>query len=227
MNLTIVLPVYNEEKNIELVMQKLASWYDASTDTISIIFVDDGSTDHSALLLKAICNQYAYVLCVTHETNKGYGAAVRTGLDAASTEWIGFMDSDDQFEPSDFNLLIKHANTFDAVAGYRANRADSTKRKVFAWGYGLLSQIILGVWKRDMNCAMKIMKRSVWTTVRPTVSTGGIFNAELFFNSKQHNVAWKQVPVPHYPRHHGQQTGGSVKVVLQALSELVKLRFFS
>ena len=161
---------------------------------------------------------------VSFAANKGYGAAVRAGCDAASEELIAFMDSDGQFDSRDFNLLISQLGQYEVVVGRRRKRADPVMRKLNAKLFGLLSWLVLGVWVRDINCAMKIFRRSVWGKARPAISTGALFNAELFYNLKRHKIQWKQIDVSHYPRKAGEQTGANLSVIIKMFKELLRVR---
>lgn len=186
----------------------------------AIICVDDGSTDGTAQVLLRLKQTYPNLLIVTHAKNIGYGAAVRSGCDAADTEWIAFMDSDGQFHAEDFSKLVPFCSSYFFVVGRRRKRADPFMRKLNAKCFGILTWVSLGVWVRDVNCAMKIYRKDVWQKIRPTFSTGALFNAELFARARQAGVVWKQVPVSHYPRIRGAQTGANPGVILRMFKEL-------
>lgn len=196
------------------------AWMKKAGITGSIICVDDGSRDGTAKTLLALQQAYPNLKVVTHPKNIGYGAAVRSGCDAADTEWIAFMDSDGQFHAEDFNNLLPFCGEFGFVVGRRRKRADPLMRKLNAKCFGILAWLSLGVWARDVNCAMKIYRREIWQNIRPTFSTGALFNAELFARAKREGVAWKQVDVSHYPRIRGAQTGANPGVILRMFKEL-------
>ena len=94
-----------------------------------------------------------------------------------------------------------------------------------AKGLGLLNRILFGVWVHDISCAMKLIRRSRWPEIRPRVTSGALFNLELFARIKQHGIEWRQVFVNHYPRSAGVQTGANPRVLGRALRELVVLRW--
>jgi glycosyltransferase involved in cell wall biosynthesis len=192
-----------------------------------VIVVDDGSRDGSAQVLQALKAEFPELRVVTHLKNLGYGTAVRSGLDAATSEWIGFMDSDQQFMAEDFDKLSALSASAPFITGRRRHRADPLQRKINAKIFGILVWLILGVWIRDVNCAMKLMKRTIWQQVRPRVATGGLFNAEVFYRLKRAGIVWKQVDVRHFPRKAGAQTGASPRVILTAIKEMFVLRFQS
>jgi dolichol-phosphate mannosyltransferase len=90
--------------------------------------------------------------------------------------------------------------------------------------FGILSYLMLGIWVRDINCAMKVFRRDLWKTIRPRVATGALVNAEMFYRMKRKNILWKQVDVHHYPRQFGTQTGAKLSVILRMFKELWTLR---
>lgn len=126
--------------------------------------------------------------------------------------------------PSPVSSPLGRGGSFDVVVGRRRKRADPFLRKVNAKLFGLLSLGVLGIWVRDVNCAMKVFRRSVWERARPVVTTGALLNAEFFYNLKRQGIPWKQVDVAHYPRRAGKQTGANPRVILRMFRELMVLR---
>ena len=224
MRLSIVLPCLNEEKNIRLTVGNLQQWFLASGIDGDIIVVNDGSTDGTPQILEEMKREMPKLTVVTHPMNSGYGAAVRSGCDVATGDVMGFMDSDGQFDPTDFDLLIPLLDKYPFATGRRRHRADPLMRKVNAKLFGFLSFLILGIWVRDVNCAMKLWKREIWTSIRPTFATGALVNAEIFYRLKRAGLRYGQVDVKHFPRQFGIQTGAKLSVILRMLRELVALR---
>lgn len=223
MQLSIALPCFNEEENLPATIEDVHGWMDRRDIEGKIIAVDDGSRDGTGAVLRRLQDRYPRLRIVTHEANRGYGAAVRSGCDAAVTEWIGFMDSDGQFHAEDFDKLLLSSGTYSLVVGRRRKRADPFLRKVNAKCFGLLAWLVFGVWVRDINCAMKVFRHDLWQRIRPLHATGALFNAELFVRARRAGVRWHQIDVSHYPRTKGLQTGASPVVILRMFRELGKL----
>ncbi len=222
-NLSIILPCYNEEQNIAASVQDVHEWMKKKNIEGEIIVVNDGSTDGTADVLQSLVQTYDNLCIVSHHPNKGYGAAVRAGCDRARSDIVAFMDSDGQFRAEDFDRLLPHLERFAFVTGRRRRRADPFMRKLNAKLFGLLTWVVLGVWVRDVNCAMKIFRRDIWQRIRPVHATGALVNAEMFLNLKKNGIAWHQVDVPHYPRKFGAQTGANLSVILKMFRELLTL----
>ena len=224
MSLSVVLPCYNEEENIENTTRDLLWWFDASQTDGEIIIVNDGSKDASAEIVQKLQTQDERVRPVFHEVNKGYGAAICSGCDVATKDVIGFMDSDGQFHAEDFAKLLPHIHEYDLVTGIRTKRADPLPRKLNAALYGTLTRLALGIKVQDLNCGMKIFKASAWTKLRPVYGMGALFNAEVFLAAKEEGIAFYQTPVGHYPRTAGNPTGAKISVILRMFKELFMLK---
>ena len=225
MQLSIALPCYNEEENIEQTIADVSAWFDTAGVEGEIVAVDDGSTDGTRETLDRLTTQLPELRLVVHEQNLGYGAAVRSGLDTGTMDWLAFMDSDGQFRVSDFDKLIPYAREAEVITGRRFKRADPLVRRLNAKGFGLLNRVFFGVSVHDINCAMKMIRRERWPEIRPSVTGGAVFNLELFARVKKHEVEWRQVFVNHYPRSAGTQTGANPRVILRALREMLVLRW--
>jgi glycosyltransferase involved in cell wall biosynthesis len=223
-SISIALPCYNEEANVEQTIRDVLRWFVEDQVDGEIIAVNDGSRDGTGAVLARLAAEISQLKVVTHEVNRGYGCAVQSGLDAGTKEWIAFMDSDGQFKAHDFRKLLPFVGEYAIITGRRRKRADPFMRKLNAKGFAVLNVLILGIWVRDINCAMKMFRRDIWSTICPEFATGALFNAETFYRAKRKGIAWKQVFVEHYPRLYGQQTGAKLSVILRMFRDLVRLR---
>jgi len=223
-SLSLVLPCYNEEQNAAAAVRDAAAWFKRAGRRGEIIAVNDGSRDGTGAVLAGLQREVPELRIVTREHNGGYGIAVRAGCDAATCEWIAFMDSDGQFHAEDLDLLLEHAGSFPFVTGRRARRADSLLRNTFGKILGAMNVLVLQLWVRDVNCGMKMFHRSIWPLIRPEYGVEKLFNTEVFLRLKRCSIPWRQVNVPHFPRLAGAQTGGSVRVILRMFKELLDLR---
>lgn len=220
MNLSLVLPCFNEAQNIRDVSASALA-----CDFISeIILVDDGSRDGTGRVIDELASEDARIRAIHHPENRGYGAAIQSGVDVAEGEVVAWMDSDGQFHPEDLLLLLEKIGDAPFIAATRRKRADHLHRLLLGKCYGALIACFLGVHVRDLNCGMRLFKKALWEKIRPTKSSGALINAEVFLRLKRQGIPWVHVPVPHYPRLHGSPTGGSPRVILRMFRELWHLR---
>lgn len=224
MHISVVLPCYNEAANIERTTLSVLQWFDRLGYDGEAIIVDDGSTDNSPNILQSLAARDGRVRIVTHQKNKGYGEAVKSGCDAASKEWIAFMDSDGQFSIDDLSILLSHTDQYAFVTGRRRKRADPFFRVVFGKLLGLLIFCNFGLWLRDVNCGLKMFRKDVWPRIRPAAGREKFFNAEMFLRLEKEKIPWLQVDVPHYPRKFGAPTGGTGAIIVRMMKELKEVK---
>ena len=122
---TIVVPVYNEEDNLLRVEKELSNYFKIATVSTSVLFVNDGSKDKSQELIEAICKRNEAFNYISFKENRGLSAAIKAGFDTVKSELVGYIDSDLQTAPEDFNLLLEHSKDYHLVTGVRSNRKDS------------------------------------------------------------------------------------------------------
>jgi glycosyltransferase involved in cell wall biosynthesis len=218
-----VMPAYNEEANLEESVSRMARALEANTRGFEIIVVDDGSQDGTASLLERLKTAHPNLRVIRHPVNRGYGAAVRSGFDAARFGWIFMMDADNQFDPAEIELLLSRAADADIVAGYRKLRRDPLLRRLNAWAFFTMVRLLFGRLARDVNCAFKLIRRDLVARMA-LHSEGALINTEMLVLARQLQARVVEVPVHHYPRTAGKQTGANVAVVVRAFRELLAFR---
>lgn len=221
-SISVVLPAHNEEANIERVVRDSLALLPDITERYEVIVVDDGSTDRTAQVVRGLAEEDGSVRLIQHGHNRGYGAAVWTGLSSSRMDFAFFTDADDQFELSDLRRFVGYAPRYDAVIGYRARRMDRPHRYLLARGWGLLVSCCLGVRVRDLNCAFKLFRRKRLEEI-DLLATGALINGELLARLARRGVQMIELPVSHRPRQHGEQSGDRPRVILRALRELFRL----
>jgi glycosyltransferase involved in cell wall biosynthesis len=220
-SITAVLPAYNEEAIIAETLRATHEALRATGARAEVIVVDDGSVDGT----RAECERMAAALdgvrIIVHPANRGYGGALRTGLDAASGTAVFLMDSDGQFDPSDIGLLIERWDDRTVVCGYRAKRRDPWVRRLNHRAFFAVVEMAFGRTARDVNCAFKLFPRAVG---RGLAAEGALISTELLVRARDHGYRIVDVAVPHHPRRTGAPTGARVSVILRAFVELWRLR---
>jgi glycosyltransferase involved in cell wall biosynthesis len=220
--LSVCLPAYNEEANIRDTVMAACAILPEFVQRFEVVVVDDGCKDQTAAIVLALAALDPRIRLVQHEQNRGYGAAVATGLRAARGELVFFMDSDGQFSLLDMGQLLCKLRSNDAVIGYRYARADSLRRKLMAWGWGKLIGVVVGVRVYDLDCAFKLFRRELIDRIRLTTSSPAI-NAEILLQCRQVGARIAQTPVQHFPRYHGVAAGCGLRMITRAFRELPRL----
>ena len=161
-SISLTLPCYNEEQNIERVVENVLS---ALTDLplrYEIIIVDDGSSDGTGRIADSLAESKAGLRVVHHSGNRGYGAALRSGLTSAETDIVGYIDGDGQFDAAEIHKLLPHMRDHDIVSGLRGTRRDPLGRRVISRMWAWLMRWMLGNSVRDINSGFKLYRRRVF-----------------------------------------------------------------
>ena len=218
-----VLPAYNEAANLS---QLIAHTLEALDDTVpeyEIIIVDDGSRDATPRLADGLAARDQRVRVIHQQNRQGYGAALRAGIAEATKQYIWCLDADGQYNPADLSRLAQWDDAYDAVAGYRARRADPAFRKLLSWSYRRLVRLVLGIRARDPNCGFKLFRATVLKAL-PLVAKGRLIQVEILVRLRERSVSVQEVAVRHTARHAGRQMGARPAAVAQVLRELIDLR---
>jgi glycosyltransferase involved in cell wall biosynthesis len=221
-DLSVVFPAFNEEGNIRRTVETAIKVLPKVATRWEIIVVDDGSSDGTALICEELKAQYPEVEVIRHGQNRGYGAALKSGIISAKYDLIFFSDSDGQFDFRELQQLIRWSEDYDIVAGYRAKRQDPLYRRINALGWNVLVRVVLGVKIRDIDCAFKLFRRTVFDHVQIRC-VGAMVNTEILAQATQLGMRIHQVKVSHFPRRYGKQSGANIHVVLKALRELCRV----
>lgn len=221
--ISIVLPCYNEEGVIAKTVTQVQTWAKSTGQSFEIIVVDDGSHDGSGKVLTTLKKKFRTLRVMTHAKNKGYAAAIRSGMDNAKGTYIAFMDSDGQFHANDLQKLLEKMSRFPFAGAIRKHRADSPMRTFNSHTFAFVVRILFGVKAKDMGSGMRMMHRGIWKLIRPTIASGGLLEAEIFSRLHSQRIPFIEVSVRHFPRTTGNPTGARLHVIFKALKELLSL----
>ncbi len=222
-SVSFVLPAFNEQGNVERAVTQCVQVAERLGLVFEVIVVDDGSRDDTCAIVDAIAAADVRVRPVHHSRNRGYGAALKSGLFAARLDRVFFTDADLQFDVGEIGHLLDRADDFEIVAGYRAPRMDPWGRRLNGWVWTRLVDTLFHVGVRDVDCAFKILDRRIFERI-PLYSIGAFVNTELLVRAKAEGFRVCEVPVTHLPRRAGQATGANPRVIARALHELWVLR---
>ena len=222
-SLSIFFPCYNEAENVERVTHAALEAAPQFAESFEVIIVNDGSRDRTGEIADQRAAKIPEVRAVHNRPNRGYGGAVARGLTEARMEWIFFTDGDGQFDIGEVPKLIELLDRGDFAVGYRMKRADSFLRVLNARAWGVLVRAVFGLTVRDIDCAFKLLPKSLIDGIE-LQSEGALISTELLAKAARRGLRIVETGVNHYPRKAGRQTGANPAVILKAFYELFKLR---
>ncbi|MBI5245165.1 MAG: glycosyltransferase family 2 protein [Elusimicrobia bacterium] len=201
---SVVLPAYNEEGVIETTVRGIHAFLSKNFQDFEIIVVDDGSRDRTADICRGLEGDLGgHLKLLRHEANRGYGAALRTGLFFAEGEMVFYTDADNQFDISELPLFISQLEDHDLVIGHRVRRNDKPLRRFSAKCYNLLIRALFGLRIRDIDCSFKLFRRELLQKL--SIERDQFFiDAELLLKARAEGARIKDLPVTHLPRKAGQ-----------------------
>lgn len=222
-NLSVFMPAYNEEDSIASTVEGVVKVLKSLNLGWEVLVINDGSKDKTAEVVKKLESKYPGVKLINHDVNKGYGHALKTGFARAKYPWVAFVDSDGQFDFAEIKKFFEKTDEADVILGYRLNRADPFKRRVFTWGWKTLALVLLGLNVRDYSCGFKLIKKDVIEDISPIESEEKVTQIEMLIKAKKNGYKFAEVGVHHYPRTAGVPTGAKLSVVWKSFTDMLKL----
>ena len=204
--LSIVLPCFNEEENVGLVVSRAIEALAGITSDFEVVVVNDGSRDGTAEVAQTLVDSHhPRVRLVNHIANRGYGAAIATGFEHARGDLVFYTDADNQFDISELQWFLPMMEDQDVVVGFRVYRYDTVLRSILSWIYNRLVSVLFRVRVRDVDCAYKLFRREVLEKI--TIESSDFFvDTELVAKARKWNFRIAEKGVRHYPRLHGETT---------------------
>jgi glycosyltransferase involved in cell wall biosynthesis len=196
-------PCYNDAPTIGLMVRDVKAALDPMVDDLEIVVVDDGSSDGSPEVLKALAEEVPELVVVVHEHNRGYGGALISAFTTASKDWIFYTDGDAQYDASEAaDLVVAVDVTTDIVQGYKIGRGDPWYRKVIGRVYHHIVKLAFGLHVRDTDCDFRLFRRSLFERM-PLQSESGVICVEMMRRFERSGARFVEVPVHHFARPHG------------------------
>jgi glycosyltransferase involved in cell wall biosynthesis len=223
MNLSLIIPVFNEQDNLPLLFEALYKAIPPLNLTWEVIFVDDGSRDQSLAVIKEyVKKDPEHVRAVTFRRNFGQTAAIAAGLDHAQGEVIVLMDADMQNDPADIPMLLEKLNEgYDLVSGWRKNRKDNAFTRNFpSMLANRLISYVTGVKLHDYGCTLKAYRRGALEGFR----LYGEMHRFIPVYASSVGARITEVQVNHHPRKFGKTKYGLERTV-KVLLDLFTVKF--
>jgi glycosyltransferase involved in cell wall biosynthesis len=223
-SLSVFFPAYNDAKSLPELLERTFEVVPKLTSDYEVIIIDDGSTDETAAVLANLSERYAPTLrIITHSSNRGYGAALKTGFSACTKDLVFYTDGDGQYDVRELEALWQRMRSdIDVVNGYKLNRGDGRTRAVIGNTYNWIIRHLFNIEIRDVDCDFRLIRRAVLNEFQLLSHTGSIC-LELVKKLQNIGARFDEVGVHHYRRAHGRSQYFRLNSVVATLFQLLML----
>lgn len=223
MNISVILPAFNEELNIKIAIGSIISYLrEKRLDDWEIIVIDDGSTDNTTEEVEKIINVQNNVSLKKHRLNMGYGKALQTGIKSVKFDWIFITDSDLQFFIYDLDKFIPLTNSYNFIQGIRAKRSDPFHRVILGKIYKSIVKFFFEIPVSDPECSFRLFKKNLLNNSN-IICKGPMVPVELLLEAKNNNANFYEIDVRHQNRKLGNTNALSIKSLLSTAKDFFNL----
>ncbi len=221
-SLSIIFPLYKDRRTVRKMILKSTKLLKKIKKKSEIVVVDDGCPQKSGFLAMEISKNLKNVKVIFHKKNKGYGAAIKTGLRNCKYEWIFQTDGDAEYDVNDLMKLLRKTKDSDLIVTYRLRKKYKTSRIFISWIYNVILRFLFKTKFKDISAGSRLIKKSVIKKIN-LISNSPFLGAELAIKSKYKGLKVSEVGIHTYPRTFG--TGSSVSLIniFLTIKEMLKL----
>jgi glycosyltransferase involved in cell wall biosynthesis len=219
--ISVVVPVYNEEGNLPVLIPKLVDVLKGFGRSYEMVFVDDGSSDESRRILKEMASEHASLRILRFKENRGLSTALVAGMREARGEIIVTLDSDLQNDPADIPRLLEYLDRYDMATGWRQKREDKWLKKISSKIGNLVRNWVSGENIQDSACTLRAFKKECIQEIP-------VFNGMHRFLStlvKMRGFGIIEVPVAHHPRRFGKSKYNIRNRMVRSFIDLLAVRW--
>lgn len=219
-SISVVLPVSNAEKRIAGAVHELLDTFHAWRQEAEVIVVDNGSSDRTGAVVDTMAAANPSVRVIHLPEKRGYGTALRSGLEKVSKDLVLLLDIYGQFDVRDVEAFLSCIEEYDAVLGYRAEHPRSWDQRLRDWLWRVVVGMVFKVYVRDVNCGFQLYRAKFFRKRR--FETGSTMIAtEILYKFVRMGYTYTQMSVHHLPRRLGRYAEGRPSPGLYALVELI------
>ena len=222
LRVSLFFPVFRDERTVRVVAEKALRLLPELCSDYEIIIVDDGSPDRSGAIADELAREHDRIRVIHHGTNRGYGAAVRSGLAASRFEYVCLTDGDDEYEVEDFRKLLKLRERYDLVITFRYKKIYSSARIFTSWVYNRLLRILFRMPFRDVSTGLRMIRKSVVDDLE-LESTSPFVGAEIAIKAMLKGYALGEVGIQTFPRAFGKGATFSVSNILATMGDVIRV----
>jgi glycosyltransferase involved in cell wall biosynthesis len=219
--LSVFFPVYNDAATVARVTDKALRVCAEIADTYEVIIVDDGSPDASGHIADRLAHEHDSVRVIHHGHNRGYGAAVRAGLDACRYEWICFTDGDDEYDLRDLKKLWRLRHHYDLIITFRYVRRYSGFRILVSRVYNVVLRHMFFTRYRDVSTGLRLVRKPLVDELT-LEATSPFIGAEIAIKSMLKGYRVGELGIQTFPREFGRGSSTSPTNIYRTIVDMVR-----
>jgi glycosyltransferase involved in cell wall biosynthesis len=218
----VFFPAYNDAPSLPGLIERTFATLELHASDYEVIVVNDGSADSTSEILSTLTAKYPRLRVITHETNRGYGAALRSGFAATTKELVFYTDGDGQYDVGELpKLLAEMTPGIGLVNGYKLERNDPWHRIWIGNIYNACARFLFRIRLRDIDCDFRLVRRDLVEAIHLKCTSGTVC-VELV-RKLEMTCLVSEVGVHHYPRLHGRSQFFRVRSLAVTFAQLVRL----
>jgi glycosyltransferase involved in cell wall biosynthesis len=222
-NISFFFPVYNDETTVRIVAARAIELLEEVADHYEIIIVNDGSPDSSGVIADQLAAENEKISVIHHPVNRGYGAAMKTGIAASRYDIICMVDGDNEYDVFDLKKMLAVRNYYMLIIAFRYKKLYSTRRIFISFIYNTVLRLVFKSPFRDISTGIRLIHRAVVDDVELT-SNSPFIGAELTLKSMLRGFPVGEVGIQTFPRDFGQGSATSFKNILGTIKDIWRIR---
>jgi glycosyltransferase involved in cell wall biosynthesis len=222
-DISIVIPVYNDETTIRHVVEKAIEVLRDAARQGEIVVVDDGSPDRSGAIGDELAKTHALVRVAHHASNLGYGAAFKTGVAHCRFEWICMVDGDNEYDVSDLKRMLALRQYYPLIIAFRYRKLYSATRIFVSHVYNAVLRFLFRSPFRDVSTGIRIVHRSILDEI-DILSDSPFVGAELAIKAMLRGFPVGEVGIQTFPRTFGRGSATSFSNIVATIRDIYRMR---
>jgi len=222
-DISFFFPAYNDERTVRIVTEKAIKLFNEIANQYEVVIVDDASPDKAGQIADQLAHEYPHVKVVHHETNRGYGAAVKSGISNTKYDWICMVDGDDEYDILDLKRMLSLRQHYGLIIGFRYKKLYSAKRIFISHIYNAVLRSLFDTRFRDISTGIRVFHRSILRHIELN-SNSPFIGAELAIKTMLDGTPVGEVGIQTFPREFGAGSTTSMANIVRTIRDMLRMR---
>ena len=221
-SISLVFPLYKDKSTVKIMISKSLNVLKKTNRKFEIIIIDDGCPQNSGKIAQAYAKKNYKIKVFFHKKNKGYGAAIKTGIKKSKFDCIFLIDGDNEYNVNDLPRMLNAFKHNDLVITYRYKNKNNLNRIFISWAYNFILRFLFKTSYKDVSVGSRLLSKKLKNKIIIKSDTPFI-NAELAIKSKYCGYKVQEIGIQHNPRVIGNGSVVSIKNILLMIREIIVL----